>query len=111
MFGVTVDHVLVTSHLWTFCTIIVVGVVFLYLFHINHIMKGVPEDVQKLAGSPWTATDLRRTYKTLSASPIDYHTKLPPKLDRRYIVVGGNGVFAFLSYEYAYRSRTSLTLL
>lgn len=62
-----------------------------YLFHINRLMKGVPSTVQKLSGPRWTMEQLRRTYDELSKQPIDYTNKIPPRLDRRYIVIGGNG--------------------
>lgn len=40
------------------------------------------------------AETLRRMYKELDERPIDYRGKLPPRLDRRYIVTGPNGKLA-----------------
>lgn len=33
---------------------------------------------------------LNETYRQLQERPIDYTSKLPPKLERRYIVAGGS---------------------
>lgn len=62
-----------------------------YLFHVNHLMKGVPSAVRKLLSPHWTTEQLRRTYDELNKQSIDYTSKIPPRLDRRYIVTGGNG--------------------
>ena len=62
-----------------------------YLARVNHILKGVPREVRKLRGPPWTPSQLRKTYRDLDNKPIDYTSKLPPRLHRRYIVTGGNG--------------------
>ncbi|KAM5356454.1 hypothetical protein ACJ41O_003100 [Fusarium nematophilum] len=62
----------------------------LYLARINRLLRGVPPEVQKLSPSRWTARQLKTMYRELDEQPIDYREKLPPKLDRRYIVTGGN---------------------
>ncbi|KAH6657986.1 hypothetical protein BKA67DRAFT_203655 [Truncatella angustata] len=73
-----------------FC--LVVGLAILYLVHINQLLKDTPEEIRKLAGSRWTEEQLKSTYERLEKDPIDYVEQLPPRLDRRYIVTGGNGL-------------------
>ncbi|KAI1759157.1 NAD(P)-binding protein [Hypoxylon sp. FL1150] len=64
----------------------------LYLYRVNQLLNGTPDEVRKLAGSRWTPDQLRETYRKLQEKPIDYTDKLPPKLDRRYVVTGGSGL-------------------
>lgn len=68
-----------------------VVLVLAYLIRVNYLLNGVPNDVKKLASPAWTKKDLERTYNDLKSHPIDYTSQIPPKLDRRYIVTGGNG--------------------
>ncbi|KAI0126453.1 hypothetical protein BJ170DRAFT_628799 [Xylariales sp. AK1849] len=65
---------------------------FVYLAYLNHLLKGIPSEVRKLSGQHWETEQLRRTYDELDKQPIDYGAHLPPRLDRRYIVTGGNGL-------------------
>ncbi|OTA90886.1 hypothetical protein M434DRAFT_397658 [Hypoxylon sp. CO27-5] len=64
----------------------------LYLFRVNQLLSGTPDDVRKLSGSRWTRNQLKETYRRLQEKPIDYTDKLPPKLERRYVVTGGSGL-------------------
>ncbi|OTB03145.1 hypothetical protein M426DRAFT_60816 [Hypoxylon sp. CI-4A] len=73
--------------LWT-----VSAVVLLHLFRVNQLLSGTPAEVRKLAGSRWTPNQLKKTYERLQSNPIDYTDKLPPKLERRYVVTGGSGL-------------------
>lgn len=72
---------------------IVAALVFCYLVRVNALLKGVPEQVRKVSGPRWTAELLKSTYEEIQRRPvgIDYEGKLPPRLDRRYIITGGNG--------------------
>ena len=65
--------------------------VLLYLARVNVVLRAVPPDVRKLSGSRWTTRQLKSTYRGLQERPVDYQSKLPPRLERRYIVTGGNG--------------------
>lgn len=65
--------------------------VIVHLIFVNQLLKGVPSEIEKLSGSRWSADELRKTYEELNKHPIDYTNKLPPRLNRRYVVVGGNG--------------------
>ncbi|KAJ4032512.1 hypothetical protein NW761_011964 [Fusarium oxysporum] len=64
----------------------------LYLRRINRLLKETPPQVGQLRGKPWTPELLRHTYEVLEKSPINFNGRLPPKLNRRYIVTGGNGL-------------------
>ncbi|ETS73489.1 hypothetical protein PFICI_14435 [Pestalotiopsis fici W106-1] len=68
------------------------GFVFLYLLRINQLLKGTPDEIRKLAGSPWTADLLKETGARLCQKPIDYTGQLPARQERRYVVTGGNGL-------------------
>ncbi|XXH01943.1 hypothetical protein Hte_008306 [Hypoxylon texense] len=73
--------------LWT-----ALAVLTLYLYRVNQLLSGTPDEVRNLSGTRWTPDQLRETYKRLQEKPIDYTDKLPPKLDRRYVVTGGSGL-------------------
>ena len=64
----------------------------LYLWHVDHGMRVVPAEVTKLSPHRWTDEEVRETYERLAAKPLDWTPHLPPKLDRRYVVVGGSGL-------------------
>ncbi|KAF4436616.1 cholesterol dehydrogenase [Fusarium acutatum] len=64
----------------------------LYLRRINRLLKETPHQVGQLRGKPWDPELLRQTYEALEKSPINFNGHLPPKLDRRYIVTGGNDI-------------------
>ncbi|KAI0411601.1 hypothetical protein F5X98DRAFT_357008 [Xylaria grammica] len=63
-----------------------------YLVRVNQQLSGTPEEVTRLAGPRWTPDLLKKTYERLEKNPIDYTDKLPPKLDRRYVITGGSGL-------------------
>lgn len=70
----------------------------LYLCRLNQIMFAVPKDALKHSPHRWTDDEIRETYERVCKAPIDLTQVTPPKLDRRYIVVGGSGAFStFLS--------------
>ncbi|KAI2469043.1 NAD(P)-binding protein [Annulohypoxylon bovei var. microspora] len=77
----------VSTSLWTALVALVV-----YLFRVNQLLSGTPDGIRKLSGSRWTPIQLKETYERLQVNPIDYTDKLPPKLERRYIVTGGSGL-------------------
>ncbi|KAI0095429.1 NAD(P)-binding protein [Hypoxylon sp. NC0597] len=77
----------ISTALWT----LLAGLL-LYLFRVNQLLSGTPDEVRKLSGSRWTPNQLKETYRRLQEKPIDYTNKLPPKLERRYVVTGGSGL-------------------
>ncbi|KAL9090711.1 MAG: hypothetical protein Q9165_005199 [Trypethelium subeluteriae] len=77
-------------------TAYVIGLLFalliLYLVHVNNGLNHVPEEARKLSAPEWTDEEIRRTYRLVCENPIDFTSHLPPKLERRYVVVGGSGL-------------------
>ncbi|KAF4972338.1 hypothetical protein FSARC_1060 [Fusarium sarcochroum] len=63
-----------------------------YLFRINHLLKGTPAEVRRLSSERWTPELLSKAYNNLGRCSVDYNDELPPKLNRRYMVTGGNGL-------------------
>lgn len=63
----------------------------LYLYKLNMAMSSVPEEAHAMRPHPWTKEDIRETYDRVCREPIDFTKRLPAKLERRYIIVGGSG--------------------
>lgn len=63
----------------------------LYLWKINLAMSTTPPEALRISPDRWTPEQVKRTFERLEKEPIDWTPHLPPKLDRRYIVVGGSG--------------------
>ena len=83
--------------------------IFLYLFHINRLLASTPDEVHRLTPERWTRERLKETYKRLENSPITpetYKDKLPPRLDRRYVVTGGSGTLPPMESSSAGGSRS-----
>jgi hypothetical protein len=65
-----------------------------YLARLNQLLLGTPDEIKRLVPTRWTQEVLRDTYRRLEARPITikgYAKRIPPKLQRRYIVTGGSG--------------------
>jgi hypothetical protein len=65
-----------------------------YLVRLNQLLLSTPDEIRKLAPARWTKELLVETYRRLEAHPItarSYAARIPPKLERRYIVTGGSG--------------------
>ncbi|KAK8097426.1 hypothetical protein PG984_016565 [Apiospora sp. TS-2023a] len=76
----------------TICAYLAVGLLLTYLFRINYLLKGTPEEVRKLADSSWQPAHLKEVYEKVRAHRVDYTANLPPKQNRRYVVTGGSGL-------------------
>lgn len=63
----------------------------LYLFKLNKAMTSIPDEAHALRPHPWTEAEIRQTYERVCKEPIDFTKRLPPKLERKYIIVGGSG--------------------
>ncbi|KAL4933643.1 putative 3-beta hydroxysteroid dehydrogenase/isomerase family protein [Aspergillus undulatus] len=63
-----------------------------YLHHVNSAMCRVPDEARKLSPHRWTVDEIKTAYKKAVHDPVDVTKSLPPKQDRRYIVVGGSGL-------------------
>ena len=78
-------------------TISILPFLCIYLFRLNQLISRTPEQVRKLSPSTsrWTTALLRETYQKLDTNPIttkSYASRIPPKLERRYVVTGGSGL-------------------
>lgn len=65
-----------------------------YLARLNQLLRGTPDEIRRLNPAGWTKDLLLATYQRLESSPITtstYAQRIPPKLERRYIVTGGSG--------------------
>lgn len=62
-----------------------------YLWRLNRIMFSTPPEALLYSPRRWTAEECRAAYARVDKNPISWKGVLPPKLDRRYIVVGGSG--------------------
>lgn len=65
-----------------------------YLVRLNQLLLRTPEEIKNLASTKWEMGLLRDTYRRLERHPVEtrhYVTRIPPKLERRYIVTGGSG--------------------
>ncbi|KAE9967847.1 hypothetical protein EG328_007939 [Venturia inaequalis] len=55
-------------------------------------MAGIPDEVSKISPHRWTEEEIKAAYAKVVKNPVDDSAHLPPKLERRYIVVGGSGL-------------------
>jgi hypothetical protein len=72
--------------------IILVITVIVHLVHIQWAMNRVPPEINDISPHRWTEEEIRETYKKMAEKPIDFKSQLPPKLNRRYVIVGGSGM-------------------
>ncbi|KAK4034562.1 3beta-hydroxysteroid-dehydrogenase/decarboxylase [Parachaetomium inaequale] len=66
-----------------------------YLVRLNQLLLRTPDEVKKLAPARWTKDVLRDAYQRLETHPVttrSYAKRIPPGLERRYIVTGGSGL-------------------
>ncbi|KAL2843655.1 hypothetical protein BJY01DRAFT_235595 [Aspergillus pseudoustus] len=64
----------------------------LYLYHVNRAMCIVPEEARNLSPRRWTVDEIKSAYKRAVHAPVDITKSLPPRQNRRYIIVGGSGL-------------------
>lgn len=67
------------------------GLAVLYLYHVQRGMSAVPADALALSPRRWTVDEIKAAYDKAIKSPVDVTKALPPKQNRRYIIVGGSG--------------------
>lgn len=72
-----------------------VALVSYYFWHLNRALSGIPDEASKVSPHRWTPEEIKATYAKVAKNPIDDTAHLPPKLERRYIVVGGSGEHSF----------------
>lgn len=69
------------------------GVGLLYLYHLNRGLKAVPQEAHRLSPRRWTVREIRAAFDNVVNSPVDVSKSLPPKQNRRYVVIGGSGMY------------------
>jgi len=67
----------------------VIGLLTFYLWRINQSWKHVPSEGRL---KTWTTEQMHEAYDRIKKNRLDFSKHLPPRLDRRYIVVGGSGL-------------------
>ncbi|PYI04867.1 NAD(P)-binding protein [Aspergillus sclerotiicarbonarius CBS 121057] len=68
------------------------GLALLYLYHVNRGMGGTPDEILRLTPHRWTPEEIQAAYEDAIRNPVDVRKSLPPKQNRRYIMVGGSGL-------------------
>jgi hypothetical protein len=70
------------------------AILFWYLVHVDRAMREIPEESRKLSppSERWTKDQVLHAYEKIKKTPIDFTPHLPPKQNRRYIVIGGSGL-------------------
>lgn len=76
--------------------VLALGVICLvfYTLRLNWVLSHTPQEVVDRAGEPLTRENVWDAFERVKKDGIDWEGKLPPRKDRRYIVVGGSGEFA-----------------
>ncbi|GAB1311465.1 hypothetical protein MFIFM68171_01675 [Madurella fahalii] len=76
-------------------TVLLVLVLVAYLARLNQLLLSTPDEIRRLNPGGWTKDLLLATYQRLESNPTTtstYAQRIPPKLERRYIVTGGSGL-------------------
>lgn len=68
-----------------------IAIALIWLFRINSAMEAVPPEVAQISPRRWSRQQIKDTYERVKQDPVSFLKKLPPRLDRRYVVVGGSG--------------------
>jgi hypothetical protein len=88
------DHLALTKNPLLSTAIVVVVLLAAYLVRLNHLLLRTPDEIKQLAPTRWTKDVLTETYTRLGSRPMTTAScgkRIPPKLERRYIVTGGSG--------------------
>ena len=72
----------------------------LYALRLNWVLSHTPQEAAACAGEPLTKEYIQDAFERVKRDGIDWVGKLPPRKDRRYIVVGGSGEFFRISDGY-----------
>ncbi|KAK4189064.1 hypothetical protein QBC35DRAFT_494620 [Podospora australis] len=82
------------SYLWVAVPVWAVLII-TYLVRLHALLLSTPDEITKSSPKRWTKDELRKAYQEREKNPIttaSYADRIPPKLDRRYIVTGGSGL-------------------
>ena len=64
----------------------------LYLYHVDRGMTQVPDEAHRFSPRRWTVDEIKQAYERNVHSPVNVTEHLPPKQNRRYVIVGGSGI-------------------
>lgn len=64
----------------------------LYLYHVDRGMTQVPDEAHRFSPHRWTVDEIKQAYERNVHSPVNVTQNLPPKQNRRYVIVGGSGI-------------------
>lgn len=87
--------------------ILIGGIAFLvalivYAIRVDQVMRNTPPEALKHMPRFIDAEEIRSTYEDIKKNGIDFAKELPPRRERRYVVVGGSGEWElfviFVSY-------------
>lgn len=62
-----------------------------FMVRLNKVMRQTPAEALERLGEPLTRERIREVDAKIKADGIDFRKNHPPRLDRRYIIVGGSG--------------------
>lgn len=74
-----------------------VVVVVVFMVRLNWVMTQTPQEALEHLGQPLTRKGVRSVDARIKAEGIDFRKNHPPRLDRRYIIVGGSGWLSCVS--------------
>lgn len=77
--------------MWTVAAAAAIATALVWLYRINRAMQAVPKEAAEISPRRWTREQIRDAYECVKQTPLDFAKRLPPRLDRRYVVLGGSG--------------------
>lgn len=78
----------------TILSCVVVAVVW-WLYGVHRNLISLPPEARRLSGESWTEEELRSLWEKFEGEEHDFTKYLPPKQNRRYVVMGGSGQCSF----------------
>lgn len=72
------------------------GLLVCLVAYIAHLQRSFnpPSEAVKIAQKRWTVDSIRKRYDEIKDNFTDVKPSLPPKTGRRYVVVGGSGLWS-----------------
>lgn len=62
-----------------------------YAIRVDHVMRNTPPEALKYVPRFIDVEEIQSTYEGIKKNGIDFAKELPPRRERRYLVVGGSG--------------------
>lgn len=64
-----------------------------YLYYVQRGLDSTSEEAQTICSKPWTVGEIREAYQRYLDGPTSFTDQLRRRIGRRYIVVGGHGLY------------------